>query len=258
MQFRSERTALRKPRTALRGEGTERKQVAALVVSDLHLGSSVSRVAKLTEIIEKEYRGDGRYLFDQLILLGDIFDALNMDRLNDADWEFLSLVQKLSEPEHGVKVVWLHGNHDDRLETIIQDFFDASVLHDYEWAYGGKRYVATHGDRFDKFVTRKKRTSAFFSKMYLGIQKIDFKTRPVSRFLKRLSKRIYLPRRLREDILAYARGKSADAILCGHTHHAEAVVAPDGIAYFNSGCWTDIPSTYLTVGQDGVTIHEVW
>jgi UDP-2,3-diacylglucosamine pyrophosphatase LpxH len=255
----SQKATLQRPKMAfLSGKKLAERKVATIVVSDIHLGSSVSRVKKLTELIEKKYREGSKYLFDQLILLGDIFDRLDLKRLGEADWEFLSLIQNLSEPESGVKVVWLNGNHDTAVEPVIQDFFDTSVVRDYEWDYEGKRFIATHGDRFDKFVEKRKFASEFFSNIYLGIQKIDFKNQPISRFIKRMSKKIYLPKKVREDMLAYARGKSADVIFCGHTHHAESVVAPDGIAYFNSGCWTDVPSTYLTVGTEGIHIHEVW
>jgi len=256
------RAVLERPRTKTPEKtGVGENKVATIVVSDIHLGSKVSRVKRLTETIEKEYRVGDRYLFDQLILLGDIFDRLDdMRRLDKDDWEFLELIQKISEPEYGVNVVWLHGNHDEASETVVQDFFDTNVLNDYEWRHGNKKFIATHGDRFDKFIKRNVRTSKFFSRLYVHIQSIDFKkTRPVSRFFKRLSKKIYLPKKLQEDIIAYARGKSADVIFCGHTHHAEAKFSPDGIAYFNTGCWTDIPSTYVTVSAEGeVATHEVW
>ena len=44
----------------------------------------------------------------------------------------------------------------------------------------------------------------------------------------------------------YARKHGYDAVCCGHTHAAAAVVG-GGVDYFNSGCWTEIPAHYLTV-----------
>ena len=259
MSSRSGKGTAARLKTALPPARTGGREVTTLVVSDIHLGSKVSRAGRLIDLIENEYKRDGKYLFERLVLLGDIFDGLNLERLAEADWNFLGLVQQIAEPEHGVNVVWLNGNHDFLSETVVQDFFDANVVRDYEWTDAGKKFVATHGDRFDKFVQNKKRASKFFSNLYLYIQRIDFKTQPISRFLKRMSKKIYLPKNLHEDIIAYARGKKADIIFCGHTHHADERIAPDGIAYYNSGCWTDIPSTYLTVDKEGaVKIHEVW
>lgn len=260
MASRGGRATLERPKLAfLTKTGAEGKKVATIVVSDIHMGSKVSRVKRLTEIIEGEYQKDGKYLFDQLVLLGDIFDTLDLRKLTDADWDFLLLVQKIAEPEHGVKVVWMNGNHDERSEAVVQDFFDTNVVRDYVWTHGGKRFLATHGDRFDKFITNNERAARFFSAAYIYVQSLDFKTRPISRFFKRLSKKIYLPKTIYLDMMAYARGKKADVIFCGHTHHADSAVAPDGIAYFNTGCWTDIPSTYVTVGLDGsIKTHEVW
>ena len=41
-----------------------------------------------------------------------------------------------------------------------------------------------------------------------------------------------------------------DLVCCGHTHHATTINTPD-VTYVNSGCWTEIPCTYLAVA-DGV------
>ncbi len=233
-------------------------KVDTIIVSDVHLGSNVSRINKFTELIEQEYHAAGRYLFNRLVLLGDIFDHHDASRLTDDHWNFLSLVKKLSEPKSGVEVVWLEGNHDPAREGVAEHLVDAEVQKDYAWEYGGKRFAATHGHRFDTFIERHERISMFFSNLYETIQLMDFGKRRTSRFLKRISKKIYLPKNLHLDILAFARARSVDAIFCGHTHHAETHVAPDGIAYYNTGCWTDYPSTYVTIGEEGIQTREVW
>src|SRR5690348_16744619 len=86
-------------------------KVDTIIISDVHLGSQVSRAKKLVEIIEKEYHAAGRYLFNRLVLLGDIFDHHDAGRLADDHWGFLELIKKLSQPKSGVEVVWLEGNH---------------------------------------------------------------------------------------------------------------------------------------------------
>jgi predicted phosphodiesterase len=47
----------------------------------------------------------------------------------------------------------------------------------------------------------------------------------------------------------------ADRVFCGHTHKAQ-FIERDGVAYYNSGSWTDFPPTYLTIDAEGVRIHE--
>ena len=233
-------------------------KIDTIIVSDIHLGSKVSRVEKLTDIIEKEYHKDGQYLFNRLVLLGDIFDNHDAGRLADEHWDFLSLIKKLSHPKSGVEVVWLEGNHDPASHGVAGHLAEAEVAKDYEWEYAGRKFIATHGDRFDTFIDKHKGIANFFTDIYESIQQMDIGKRRVSRLLKRISKIIYLPKNFHLDILAFARAKRVDAVFCGHTHHAEKRVSPDGIVYCNTGCWTDYPSTYATVGEEGIQVREVW
>jgi predicted phosphodiesterase len=55
--------------------------------------------------------------------------------------------------------------------------------------------------------------------------------------------------------MLHARMRQADRVFCGHTHQAQ-FIERDGVAYYNSGSWTDFPPTYLTIDSDGVRIHE--
>src|SRR6266478_4672805 len=52
-----------------------------------------------------------------------------------------------------------------------------------------------------------------------------------------------------------SRARAAARIFCGHTHDAMHL-EQDGIHYYNSGGWIDARLTYITVGEDGVQIHE--
>ena len=44
-------------------------------------------------------------------------------------------------------------------------------------------------------------------------------------------------------------------MFCGHTHKARGY-KHDGIAYYNTGAWTDFPLTYITIDAEGVRIRE--
>src|SRR3712207_9165529 len=61
--------------------------------------------------------------------------------------------------------------------------------------------------------------------------------------------------RIEEGSVEMARRRGCTAVCCGHTHaacaHTEGL-----IAYFNSGCWTELPGTYLTVCQGVIRLHE--
>jgi metallophosphoesterase superfamily enzyme len=59
------------------------EEVDTLIVSDIHLGSEVSRSKQLLDVIKQ-------FQFKRLILNGDVFDDLNFKRLSKSDWKFLS------------------------------------------------------------------------------------------------------------------------------------------------------------------------
>jgi predicted phosphodiesterase len=54
--------------------------------------------------------------------------------------------------------------------------------------------------------------------------------------------------------MEYARRKGCQAVCCGHTHVAVADRSAE-VHYFNSGCWTERPCTYLTVQDGEVLVH---
>src|SRR5262249_33302549 len=64
-----------------------------------------------------------------------------------------------------------------------------------------------------------------------------------------------LTEKIAAGALAHARHNQAARIFCGHTHVAEHR-HEDGVDYYNSGSWVDQHPTYVTVGEQGVQIHE--
>jgi UDP-2,3-diacylglucosamine pyrophosphatase LpxH len=82
--------------------------------------------------------------------------------------------------------------------------------------------------------------------VYRILQKLD-RSHGIARKAKTTSK-IFLRclRKVRELSIAYAKRKGCTMVTCGHTHHAEAAW-DEGVQYFNSGCWTEKPCTYLTI-----------
>ena len=83
-----------------------------LILSDLHLGSEVSRAEDATRMLKQNR-------FRRLILLGDIFSDLNFRRFTKEHWKFLSYIRKLSNPKREVEVVWVEGNHDQGLSNVM-------------------------------------------------------------------------------------------------------------------------------------------
>jgi UDP-2,3-diacylglucosamine pyrophosphatase LpxH len=221
-----------------------------LILSDLHLGADMSRAREALRVLrENQYR--------RLILLGDIFADLNFGRLKKEHWKFLGFIRKLSNPKRKVEVVWVEGNHDHGLAEIMSHLVGVRVYQEYQWEYQGLRHVAVHGHQFDGFVVSNVRVSYLIGTLlYLQLQKWDSKNKTLTRFLDRLGTRWQrLSEKVADGALAHARHHPAARIFCGHTH-AAMHKREDGIDYYNCGAWIDARPTYITVGEEGVQIHE--
>jgi UDP-2,3-diacylglucosamine pyrophosphatase LpxH len=220
-----------------------------LILSDLHLGSEISRAEQATRML-RENR------FRRLILLGDIFSDLNFGRLTKPHWKFLSYIRKLSNPKRGIEVVWVEGNHDRGLTDVMSHLVGVKVYEQYEWEFEGRRHLAIHGHQFDRFAINNLLLSKVGTLLHLQLQKLDFKGKAFSRFLDRANARwLRLSAKVASGAILHARMHHADRVFCGHTHQAQSCER-EGVAYFNSGSWTDFPPTYLTIDSEGVRVHE--
>ncbi|MGA7905935.1 MAG: UDP-2,3-diacylglucosamine diphosphatase [Candidatus Sulfotelmatobacter sp.] len=220
-----------------------------LILSDLHLGAETSHAREATRVL-KENR------FQRLILLGDIFADLNFARLTKEHWKFLGYIRKLSNPKRNIEVVWVEGNHDHGLTNIMSHLVGVRVYQQYEWRYCGLNHIAIHGHQFDGFQVNNVRLSKLGTSLYLQVQKLDLKGKPIARLIDRLNTRwLRMSATVASGALQYARQHGTDRIFCGHTHEA-IQVEQDGIHYYNSGGWVDSRLTYLTIDEQGVSIHE--
>ncbi len=220
-----------------------------LILSDLHLGAETSHAREATRVLKQNR-------FERLILLGDIFADLNFARLTKDHWKFLGYIRKLSNPKRNIEVVWVEGNHDHGLANIMSHLVGVRVYQQYEWDYRGLRHVAIHGHQFDGFQVNRMTLSRMGTSLYLQLQKLDFKNKPIVRMIDRLNTRwLRMSPKVASGALSYAKHHGADRIFCGHTHEA-LHEERDGIDYYNSGGWVDSRMTYLTIDELGVQIHE--
>jgi UDP-2,3-diacylglucosamine pyrophosphatase LpxH len=219
-----------------------------LILSDVHLGSELSRAEDATRML-KENR------FRRLILLGDIFSDLNFRRLTKEHWKFLGYIRKLSNPKRGVEVVWVEGNHDQGLTAVMSHLVGVKVYEEYGWDFGGRRHVAIHGHQFDRFLVNNWLLSSINTFLHLQMQKLDFKGKWFSRLVDRLGTRwLRLSEKVATGALSHAKLCVAQRIFSGHTHVAMSRER-DGVEYYNAGSWTDSQPTYITVDADGVRIQ---
>ncbi|MGE0406842.1 MAG: UDP-2,3-diacylglucosamine diphosphatase [Candidatus Korobacteraceae bacterium] len=220
-----------------------------LILSDLHLGSEVSRAKDAVRLLKRSH-------FERLILLGDIFCDLNFARLKKEHWQFLSFIRKLSNPKRNVEVVWVEGNHDHGLSNVMSHLVGVRVYREYGWQFQGQRYLAIHGHQFDRFLVNSALLSNLGARAYLELQKLDFGNKAFSHLLDKLNTSwLRLTPKVSAGAMNYARQKNVDTIFCGHTHQPISL-EQDGIAYFNSGSWVRETATYITVDDQGVQIRE--
>jgi UDP-2,3-diacylglucosamine pyrophosphatase LpxH len=223
--------------------------IDTLIMSDIHLGSEVSRSEEALEMLKQ-------FSFTRLILNGDVFEDLNFKRLSKEDWKFLSYIRKLSGHKRGVEVVWVAGNHDGIAE-ILSHLLGLQVYDEYLWESEGEKYLAIHGHQFDKFLNENVVISAIACGFYKFFQRIDSGDQRFSRWMKNRSKTwLRVSEKIAADAIEYANTKGANYVFCGHTHQAMQRTS-DGITYTNSGCWTDVPSQFVTVDKtSGVMLRE--
>jgi UDP-2,3-diacylglucosamine pyrophosphatase LpxH len=229
-------------------ETSERGYTDTLILSDLHLGSELSRADEARELLRS-------ITFRRLILLGDVFCDLNFRRLKKKHWELLSYIRKLSNPRRNVEVVWVEGNHDRGLADVMSHLVGVKVYQECLWDFAGLRYLAIHGHQFDRFLVDNAALSAIGEFLHIQIQRFDSERKVFTRFLDRQnSKWLHLSPKVATGAMAHAKLRGAQVVFCGHTHHAMQA-EEDGVRYFNTGCWTGDAPTYITVGQAGVQLH---
>lgn len=218
-----------------------------LLLSDVHLGSEVSRAGDALRLLK---HGN----FSRLILLGDIFSDLNFARLKKDHWQFLGYIRKLANPKRHVEVVWVEGNHDRGLTAVMSHLVGVRVYQEYQWTYCGIRHLAVHGHQFDRFsLNQWVRAGAH---LYLLLQKLDLGSRRVARSLDGLNTRwLGLSGKVSRGAVALARARHCERVFCGHTH-VPLHVEQDGIAYYNCGGWVGARATYAAVNEHGAHIHE--
>ena len=220
-----------------------------IILSDLHLGSEVSRASDAVRMLKSAS-------FNRLILLGDIFSDLNFRRLKKEHWQFLGYIRKLSNPKRKIEVVWVEGNHDHGLSDVMSHLVGIRVYEEYVWEYCGVKHFAIHGHQFDRFVSRNRVLSTFLASIHLGLQKFAFGKKGIVAFLERFDTAwLRLSPKVAAGAFAHGKSKNVQRVFCGHTHEA-LTLHRDGVEYYNTGSWTQDSATYVAIDHQGAHICE--
>jgi UDP-2,3-diacylglucosamine pyrophosphatase LpxH len=219
-----------------------------LIMSDLHLGSELSQAKQALRMLQSTE-------FHRLVLLGDIFCDLNFGRLKKDHWKFLGYIRKLTNPKRRKEVVWVEGNHDKGLSTVMSHLVGIPVYQKYEWKIGDIHHIAVHGHQFDHFTLRNDVFCSIGSALFLQLQKLDSSQQLISRRLDRLNTSwLGLSAKVRDGAFRLAASVGAQRVFCGHTHVAVHETRNE-IDYLNAGCWTIEQPSYIAVDEDSAVLR---
>jgi UDP-2,3-diacylglucosamine pyrophosphatase LpxH len=217
-----------------------------IVISDVHLGTTDSKVKELVRFLKKS-------TCEKLILNGDIIDGWQLRK--SGKWKkkhtrFFRIVLKMIEKQN-TEVIYTRGNHDDFLNNVVPfSIGKLSIVKDYVYTSQGKKFWVVHGDIFDSVTTNMRWIAMLGDVGYtflLWLNKVYNYWRlkqgkPYYSLSKEIKAKVksavsYISD-FQNQLVKLAQSKHFDGIICGHIHQP-AIKNYDGILYLNSGDWVE-------------------
>ena len=147
-----------------------------LVISDVHLGSPISRVKNVAKVLKNEK-------YNHLIINGDLFDNKHIERYKKHHWKILALIRKIAKNK---EVTLIRGNHDLN-STFLIKVLGLEFIDKYELTINNKKFLFIHFHQFDSFIKKYPIITHIAESIYYFFQNID-RSKKFSRWLKRTSK----------------------------------------------------------------------
>lgn len=237
------------------------QKINTLFISDVHLGTSKANADKLLEVFRN-------YEFDKLVILGDLIDLTSLKRKFYWKQSHFTVIQKiLRMSRKGVNVVYVLGNHDHYLRSLLDERNDINVgditITDehVHTTISGERIYICHGDQFDGFI----RLHPFLYTLGDMAYELSFKINKIYNFFRRLlgfekwSLSAFLKTKVKNVVsflndfkymaIERLRDKGGDSIMIGHTH-TPAMEHMNGMNYYNTGDFCETCS-YMVETVDG-------
>lgn len=243
-----------------------------LVLSDLHLGSPKddARYEVFLKVLQKFEESS----FDDLLLMGDIFDILigpyNFWKTIHSEF-FERLSNILSS---GKQTYWVQGNHDFQLGKLLAPLGVNWIKEDAVIERKGVNIYVSHGDLADPKaiihpVWRKVSTSSAagmildFIPEGLGekiLYPLTLKLSRASRKKSKMENYTSSPTSeiFRDFALKKASEKNAALVILGHSHNQETLKFSDKVQYLNVGSWLEEqPVGVVEINDAGIIRTEV-
>ncbi len=233
------------------------RRYRSVFISDVHLGTRGCQADLLLDFIRQVE-------CDTLYLVGDIVDGWKMksgwywpQSHNDVVQKILRLARK------GVSVIYVPGNHDDRIRDFCGVHFGGVVVARdaiHETA-DGKRFLVIHGDEFDSIVQHARWLAFLGDWAYRALlasntlvnrvrRRLGFGYWSFSAFAKtRVKKALQFIENFEQAVAEEARRRGVDGVICGHIHKAERRMIGE-VDYINDGDWVE-SCTALVEHPDG-------
>lgn len=234
-----------------------RQRYRSIWISDIHLGTKGCQADLLLDFLKHT---ESKYLY----LVGDIIDGWRMKRAWYWTQAHNDVIQKiLRKARKGTRVIYVPGNHDENFRDFTNHRFGrVAVLYEtIHTAADGKRYLVLHGDRFDGVIKYAKWLAFLGDNAYNAAITVNGWFNQVrkmfglpywslSAFLKhKVKNAVEFISKFEEAVVAEARRRGTDGVICGHIHTAE-MRDMDGITYCNDGDWVE-SCTALVEHDDG-------
>lgn len=243
-------------------QGRLQGRVRTLFVSDVHLGSPYAQCEPFLEFL----RGIEA---ERLYIVGDFLDGWRLQ----ASWRWqpacTAILRRLAEmADAGTELFYLSGNHD---EFLREHHLFSEILRRFEFVtmgdeflhltVDGRRFLVTHGDRFDYVETSAKWLSKgsglFYDALLSGswhLSRLIGRTnlspyRFCAMTKDRVKRMIRFIQRYERCLIEHARSRECDGVICGHVH-TPSIVHRDGMTYCNTGDWVE-NCTALVEDDDG-------
>jgi UDP-2,3-diacylglucosamine pyrophosphatase LpxH len=236
----------------------------AIWLSDVHLGSRSCRVKLLLDFLRNNH-------CEQLYLVGDIIDIESLKRSffwPQSHAEVLQLI--LQKSQEGTRVVYIPGNHDDDLRSLIGvSFGNVEVAQNaIHTTLSGLRLLVMHGDEFDGIIkcgAFRTAIGGMACRMLLRLNRLvhwvhDLFGLPywslAQHVKERVGKAVRYVDTFRDACVSAAKEAGMDGVICGHIHRADLRDC-EGILYCNDGDWVE-SCTVIAEDQQGALSLVKW
>ena len=166
----------------------------------------------------------------------------------------VQVVEALRQYALRVHVDWVVGNHDPPVEWfagLLGIIAQEEVLLDA----GGSQYLVYHGHGWDPSLAWPHVVVDAADAIYFACQWLDPSHR-LARRLKRTSKHFcHVTEALRRCAIAEAQNRGLAGVILGHSHLA-CEEHLHGVHYLNCGCWTEKPSSFVGVNDNGARLYD--